>query len=303
MSRWVERRGSSLALAGVGAAALGAAVWVGAAAWAHEAGAPPDPAHPLAGTGRAASERVPERVPERDGRFGLGREALPEEVAAWDIDIRPDGQGLPAGSGDVWTGEEVYVELCAACHGDFGEGIDRWPVLMGGDGTLARDDPVKTVGSYWPYLSTVWDYVHRAMPFGAAQTLTDDEVYAVTAYILYLNNLVDDDFVLSAETFAGFEMPNADGFAPDDRPETELAAFSGEPCMEGCDEAVEITARAVVLDVTPETEAGEAALDEAAGEAEEQSADMVEGAAEIGTPAAEGDEPDAGAALPPVALD
>lgn len=192
-------------------------------------------------------------APSRDGGFGLGRAALPEEVAAWDIDIRPDGEGLPVGSGDVWTGEEVFVDYCSACHGDFGEAVGRWPVLAGGFGSLDGEDPVKTIGSYWPYLSTVWDYVHRAMPYGAAQSLSDDEVYAVTAYLLYLNEVVEDDFVLSNETFADVVMPNEDSFFMDDRAETELPLFTGEPCMADCtDGPVAITMNAAVMDVTPE---------------------------------------------------
>jgi cytochrome c len=186
--------------------------------------------------------------------FGIGRAALPEEIAAWDIDIRPDGQGLPVGEGDVWTGEEAYVTYCSACHGDFGEAVGRWPMLSGGFGSLDGEDPVKTVGSYWPYLSTVWDYVHRAMPYGAAQSLTDDEVYAITAYLLYLNNVVDDDFVLSNENFAELSLENEGGFFMDDRDAVEIPVLSQEPCMSDCAEGVEITMRAAVLDVTPETE-------------------------------------------------
>lgn len=201
-------------------------------------------------------------------RFGLGRAALPEEVAAWDLDIRPDGTGLPEGSGDVWTGEEVFVANCASCHGDFAEGLGNWPKLAGGEGTLADEDPLKTVGSYWPYLSTVWDYVNRSMPFGNAQSLTPDEVYAITAYILYSNFLVEDDFELSHENFAEFEMPNAGGFILDDRAETEYAAWRAEPCMENCKDApAQITMRASVLDVTPE----EDATDEAAAESPAES--------------------------------
>ena len=184
-------------------------------------------------------------------QLGLGRVATKDEVAAWDIDIRPDGAGLPPGSGSVMAGEEVYVERCAACHGDFGEAVGRWPVLAGGQDTLAEDDPVKTVGSYWPYLSTVWDYVHRAMPFGDAQSLTDDEVYAITAYILYLNDLVDDDFELTQQNFAEVVMPNAEGFYPDDRMETAVWK-NRAPCMTDCKPTVEITGRARVLDVTPD---------------------------------------------------
>ena len=200
------------------------------------------------------------------GEYGLGRTALPEEIAAWDVNIMPDGRGLPEGSGDVWTGEEVFIENCAVCHGDFAEGAGNWPQLAGGEGTLADDDPVKTTGSYWPYLSTVWDYVNRSMPYGNAQSLSPDDVYAITAYILYSNFLVDDDFVLSNENFAEVEMPNADGFIIDDRAETEYAIWHGEPCMENCKDNVEITMRAAVLDVTPVEEGAEAEEASAAAE-------------------------------------
>lgn len=205
-------------------------------------------------------------------KFGLGREATQDEIAAWDIDVRPDGEGLPEGSGDVMTGEEIFTEQCAVCHGDFGEGVGRWPVLAGGQGTLTNARPVKTVGSYWPYLSTVYDYVHRAMPFGAAQSLSGDEVYALTAYILYLNDLVDDEFVLSKENFAEVKMPNEENFFMDDREESPVFA-KREVCMTDCKETVEITARARVIDVTPETEGGEdgeeVAMDEGGAAAEE----------------------------------
>ncbi|WP_106203724.1 c-type cytochrome [Aliiruegeria haliotis] len=197
------------------------------------------------------------------GKFGLGRAALPEEIAAWDVDIMPDGRGLPEGSGDVWTGEEVFADNCAVCHGDFAEGVDNWPKLAGGMDTLDHEDPLKTVGSYWPYLSTTFDYVRRSMPFGAAQTMSDDDVYAITAYILYSNDLVDEDFTLSKETFFDVEMPNAGGFIVDDRAETEYPLFSQDPCMENCKESVEITMRAAVLDVTPD-EDGEDTGEEAA---------------------------------------
>ncbi len=192
-----------------------------------------------------------------EGPLGLGRVAASVEIAAWDIDVRPDGVGLPEGSGDVLTGEEVFIEQCAVCHGDFGEGVDRWPVLTGGMGSLMDDRPVKTTGSYWPYLSTVWDYIHRAMPFGAAQTLTDDEVYAIVAYLMYMNDMVDDDFVLSRDNFLDVPMENADGFYFDDRDTTELPKFvKAEVCMENCKPAVEISARAAIVDVTPESEEG-----------------------------------------------
>lgn len=194
---------------------------------------------------------------------GIGRAATLDEVAAWDIDVRPDGLGLPEGSGSVLDGEELFIEKCAVCHGDFGEGVGRWPVLSGGFDTLTDDRPVKTVGSYWPYLSTVWDYVHRAMPFGDAQSLTDDEVYAITAYIMYVNDVVDDEeFVLSKENFLDIPQENEANFKPDDRAETEYAVFT-EACMENCKESVEITARAQIIDVTPEETAAKEAAEAA----------------------------------------
>lgn len=231
-----------------------------------------------------------------EGGFGIGREALPEEVAAWDIDIRPDGQGLPEGSGDVWTGEEIFTAQCASCHGDFGEGSGRWPQLAMGQDTLAGQDPVKTVGSYWPYLSTVYDYVHRAMPFGNAQSLSPDEVYALTAYILYLNSLVEDDFVLSKANFTDIEMPNADGFYMDDRAQVELVKFSGDACMSNCNPDVEISMHARVLDVTPEGDGGEATETGATGATEAETAETEMAAAETEPPDAEAQETESEAA-------
>lgn len=216
-------------------------------------------------------------------KLGIGRPATPDEIAAWDLDVFPDGSNLPAGQGDVWTGEEVFAEYCAACHGDFAEGVDNWPKLAGGADTLADEDPLKTVGSYWPYLSTTFDYVRRSMPFGNAQSMTDDDVYAIVAYILYSNDLVDDDFVLSKETFADVVLPNADGFIVDDRAETELPGFT-DRCMADCKPAaVEITTNVVFpgdpnsgTDATPISQAvmgtAPAAVPEAAAEPESEAA-------------------------------
>ncbi len=189
--------------------------------------------------------------PAAAGPFGLGRPALPDEIAAWNREVMPDGRGLPEGSGSAATGEELFAERCAACHGDFAEGLGGMPALAGGMGTLDKDRPKKTVGSYWPYLTTAWDYIDRSMPYGDARTLTPDQVYAVLAYILYSNDLVADDFVLSRENLLEVEMPNRDGFLPDDRPETEYPEFSEEPCMAGCKKRVEITKRVAVRDVIP----------------------------------------------------
>ncbi len=201
--------------------------------------------------------------------LGLGRTATQDEVAAWNTDIRPDGIGLPVGGGSVIDGEEIFVEKCASCHGDFGEAVDRWPVLAGGDGTLSDDRPVKTVGSYWPYLSTVFDYVGRAMPFGNARSLSNDEVYALVAYILYVNDTVDDEeFILSNENFLSIAQENVDGFYMDDRPQVEYSKFIREACMSNCKETVQITARAAVVDVTPEETAAAATAETAVANAE-----------------------------------
>ena len=199
-------------------------------------------------------------------KLGLGRPATADEIAAWNLDVRPDGTGLPEGSGSVEDGEMIFSENCAVCHGDFAEGVGNWPKLAGGMDTLDHEDPLKTVGSYWPHLSTAWDYVNRSMPFGNAQSLEPDDVYAIVAYILYSNDLVDDDFVLSKDNFLEVEMPNADGFIIDDRLESEAHFWNAEPCMENCKDSVEVTMRAAVLDVTPEEEAAAepAATEEAA---------------------------------------
>ncbi len=191
-------------------------------------------------------------TPVLAGKLGLGRAAMPQEVAAWDLDVSPDGTGLPEGEGSVLDGEEIFADNCAVCHGDFAEGVDNWPKLAGGADTLDHKDPLKTVGSYWPHLSTTFDYVNRSMPFGQAQTLSADETYAIVAYILYSNDIVDEDFVLSKGNFLDVEMPNAGGFIVDDR-EVSEKAFWSEPCMSECKPAAaEITMRAAVLDVTPE---------------------------------------------------
>ena len=199
----------------------------------------------------ASAAGVSEPAPKMEGRYGIGRAALEAELAAWDVDVLPDGRGLPEGSGDVFTGEEVFADKCASCHGDFAEGVDNWPVLAGGFDTLGDKDPVKTVGSYWPHLSTVWDYVHRSMPFGEAGSLSADETYAIVAYILYSNDLVDDDFELSHENFGDVEMYNADGFVEDDRPEQEYSKWRTEPCMENCKDEVKVTMRSVFIVETP----------------------------------------------------
>jgi len=149
---------------------------------------------------------------------GLGRAAAPEDVAAKDMIVSPDGANLPAGSGTVAEGALVFAAKCAACHGLSGEGgpMDR---LTGGMGTIGSYNPVKTVASYWPYATTLFDYVRRAMPANAPQSLTNDEVYAVTAYLLSIDGIVADDAVMNADTLPAVAMPNRDGFIWAEQPE------------------------------------------------------------------------------------
>ena len=143
----------------------------------------------------------------------LGRPATPADIAGWDISIPPDGRGLPPGAGTPAEGARVYAQKCRVCHGDKGVGgpNDR---LVGGQGTLAGRTPVRTVGSYWPYPTTVFDYVRRAMPFAQPLSMTDSEVYAVTAYLLSLNGIIGEQDVMNAETLPRVKMPNRDNFVP-----------------------------------------------------------------------------------------
>jgi len=141
----------------------------------------------------------------------LGRAATQAEIAGWDISIAPDGRGLPRGAGTPADGALVYAQKCQVCHGDKGVGgpNDR---LVGGQGTLASKTPVRTIGSYWPYATTVFDYVRRSMPFFQPHSLTDSEVYAVTAYLLSLNGIIGEQDVMNAETLPKVKMPNRDNF-------------------------------------------------------------------------------------------
>lgn len=142
----------------------------------------------------------------------LGRIAAPEEIASWDISIGPDGAGLPPGSGTPKQGEAVYTAKCLVCHGEKGAGKPN-DALVGGRGTLAGDQPpVKTVGSFWPYATTLFDYVRRAMPLNESKSLTNDEVYAVVAYLLQLNGIIGENETINAQILPRVQMPNRDGF-------------------------------------------------------------------------------------------
>ena len=147
-------------------------------------------------------------------RPNLGIAATPQQIAAWDISIPPSGEGLPPGSGTAKQGAAVYAAKCQACHGEKGAGKPADP-LVGGIGTLANANAVRTVGSYWPYATTLFDYVRRAMPSNAPMSLSNDEVYASSAYILYLNGIIAEDAPMNAQTLAAVKMPNRDGFVSD----------------------------------------------------------------------------------------
>jgi mono/diheme cytochrome c family protein len=159
-------------------------------------------------------------APQETSGYGLGRPATEAQMKAWDIDVSPTGEGLPPGRGTVGEGAGVFAAKCASCHGHTGvEGpADR---LVGGRGTLATAKPIKTVGSYWPYATTLYDYIHRAMPYNAPQSLKPDEVYAVVAWILFRNGIIREVAVMDATTLPGVQMPNRRGFLPDSRPDVK----------------------------------------------------------------------------------
>lgn len=155
--------------------------------------------------------------------LGVGRTPTADELRAVGSAIGPTGEGLPPGSGSVADGRAVFAEHCARCHGPAGEG-GVGARLVGGQGTLATPKPVKTVGSFWPYATTLWDYVNRAMPFDRPGTLDASQVYAVSAFILHLNGIVDERATLDAATLPKVRMPNRDGFIKDARPDVAPAA-------------------------------------------------------------------------------
>lgn len=176
-------------------------------------------------------------------RYGFGSALSETEISSWDIDVGPDGAGLPPGSGTAAQGEALYLAQCAACHGEFGEGVGRYPALLGTRASLVGERTRKTVGGYWPYATTLWDYINRAMPFGNAQSLSPDQVYALTAYVLALNEIVAEDAVLDAHTLPAVRMPNRDGFVVAKGPDIKAAA-----CMHDCAVPVKVVGRAARLD-------------------------------------------------------
>lgn len=159
------------------------------------------------------------RLHAQSPSFAVGRAPTPEELKAIDIDVTPDGKGLPPGSGTAAAGKAVYTSRCETCHGPTGtEGPQE--VIAGGQGSLVTPNPKKTVGSYWPYATTLWDYIRRAMPFDHPGTLTDDQIYAATGYVLFLNGIVGEHDVLDQTSLPKVKMPNRSGFVVDPRPDT-----------------------------------------------------------------------------------
>ena len=144
--------------------------------------------------------------------LGIGRPASVNDISTKDLTVLPDGTGLPQGKGSAKAGAALYAAQCAACHGDRGEGRNDFPALVGGRGSLAGDKPILTVGSYWPYATTVFDYVRRAMPYQGSGELSVNDVYALTAWILAENKIVKPTFVLSEQTLPAVQMPNRNGF-------------------------------------------------------------------------------------------
>ncbi len=184
------------------------------------------------------------------GYYGYGTVPTQTQIDGWAIAVRPDGQGLPAGHGSVKDGDDIYQAVCAACHGTFGEGVARYPKLAG-DGSLTGDRPEPLVGNYWPYATTLFDYINRAMPFPAPHSLPPDQVYAVTAYVLNLNNVVPNSFIADRDSLPNVKMPNRNGFIwTDPRPDTHDTA-----CMQNCvpPNAVKITSTAEGKGITPRT--------------------------------------------------
>jgi mono/diheme cytochrome c family protein len=155
--------------------------------------------------------------------YGVGRPPTTAEVQAWELTIPPDGQGLPPGRGTVAFGQAVFAERCAACHGATGED-PNYSRLVGGHGTLATDKPIQTIGSFWQYATTLWSYIRRAQPFDNPGSLTADQVYAVTAYLLHLNGIIGAEDIMDATTLPLVKMPNRDGFVADPRPDVGQAS-------------------------------------------------------------------------------
>jgi S-disulfanyl-L-cysteine oxidoreductase SoxD len=155
--------------------------------------------------------------------YGVGRAPSADEIKVWDVTIPADGEGLPPGSGTAALGKSIYVERCASCHGEKGDD-PKYNLLAGGHGTLKTSKPVLTIGSFWSHAPTLWSYINRSQPTDEPGSLTADQVYAVTAYLLYLNGIIGENDAMDAKTLPRVKMPNRDGFVPDPRPDVGPAA-------------------------------------------------------------------------------
>jgi cytochrome c553 len=174
----------------------------------------------IAGPEKITSQKSSSTAVET-GRYGLGRPATSADFARHEYLVGPKGTGLPKGRGTARAGRAIYLQSCVVCHGLRGEGTNEYPAVVGGKDTLKSDNPLPTIGSYWPYATTVWDYVNRAMPYQNPGSLKPDEVYAVTAYLLAMNGIVSEYFELNERTLPQIRMPNSDGFVPDPRPDVK----------------------------------------------------------------------------------
>ncbi len=191
-----------------------------------------------------ATACLPAQAADGAGKYRFGRPATAQEIAAWDIDVRPDGKGLPRGRGSVTQGQVLYDEKCASCHGTFGES-NAYLLIAGGVGSLATNQPMRSTGAKLNYATTLWDYIRRAMPFAAPQSLTADETYALTAYVLNLNDLLSADAVLDQDSIVALKLPNRDGFTTahglmrrDGQPDTRNTA-----CMTNCGGAIRLSSQ------------------------------------------------------------
>lgn len=214
----------------------------------------------MAGLAACLSSTAWAELPERPDGVAFGQSIAEADLVLWDIDVHtPTGTGLPEGEGTVAEGEEVYAMLCMHCHGERAEGGDMYGTMVGGINSMTERPRVLTPGSMYPYAPILFDYTRRAMPLDHPQSMTADEVYAVSAYLYYLNDLIDEDFVMNAETMPTIDMPNRDAFFEDDRPDT-----AAERCMEDCppigtvEDGDYLTAASDGVEGTPDPEEAEA---------------------------------------------
>lgn len=197
------------------------------------------------GNGRLAAMK-PAAPP---GYYGIGATPTPEQIAGWSISIPANGAGLPPGQGTPEQGGTLFATVCAACHGTFGEGANGYPQLIGGVGSLGSTAQVKTPANYWPFATTLWDYINRAMPFYAPHRLPPDQIYGLVAWILNTDGVVPSSFVANAKTVPLVKMPNRDGFFwQDPRPVTHAVA-----CMTKCADpaAIRVVSNAATMNLTP----------------------------------------------------